>query len=89
MKINELIEAIAKEKPRLLAGLPEKRSATIIRTALACIGRVIDATEEGRVLIGGLGVFNVRQVEREIDGRKVMKKIVVFRPVAPRKKDAV
>lgn len=89
MKINELLQEVAKEKPRLLAGLPEKKVAALVRAVFASISKAIDATPEGSVEIGGLGGFHVRQVEREVGGEKVTRKVVVFRAARPKKKGAV
>jgi nucleoid DNA-binding protein len=89
MKINELLQEVTKEKPKLLASLPEKKAVALVRAVFAGIGKAIDATTEGSVEIGGLGGFRVRQVEREVGGQKVARKVVVFRAARPKKKGAV
>lgn len=79
MKPNELLESIKKEKPELLSGLPDKKAVVIIRLALAQLAQQIDALEDGALKVPGLGIFQVRQVEREKDGQKVFVKRIVFR----------
>jgi len=88
MKINELLQEVAKERPQLLADLPEKKATALVRAVFASIGKAIDATSEGIVEIGGLGGFRVRQVEREVDGEKVTRKVIVFRAARPKEKGA-
>jgi len=80
MNIKELVEQLAKNNPNALAGVPERKVAPLVRGALAEILAAIESTDEGIVTVGGLGKFNVRKVEREVDGEKIARKQVVFRP---------
>ena len=39
----------------------------------------IDTTAEGKVLVGGLGLFRIKRGEREKDGQKMSVKRIAFR----------
>ena len=79
MKIDEMIQTIAKENPKLFSSLPPNKTKAIVRAILTCMRGAIEATPEGSVKIAGFGSFHVRQVEREASGEKVTRKVVVFR----------
>lgn len=82
MTIKELVEQVAGNNPAVLSGIPRNKAVALLRTALAQIGKTIKETEDGVVLVPGFGKFQVRQVEREVGGKKVVRKQVVFRQAA-------
>jgi nucleoid DNA-binding protein len=79
MTIEEMTRSIAKENPMLFSNIPPKKAKAIVRAVLTCLRKAIDGTPEGIIKIGGLGGFHVRQVEREVGGEKVKRKVVMFR----------
>ncbi|MDD5275251.1 MAG: hypothetical protein PHR16_04130 [Methylovulum sp.] len=79
MKPIEIVELIKQETPKVLGKTPDERTAKIIFAALRQISKQLDQTTEGNVKIPGLGVFNIRQVEREKEGQSVSTKKISFR----------
>lgn len=83
MTIKELVEQISNDDKAILAGVPRNKAMALVRAAFAVIGKTIDETEEGTVIFPGLGQFRVRRVERELEGKPIVRKQVVFlRPMA-------
>jgi nucleoid DNA-binding protein len=89
MKIEEVTLRLTKENSNLFFGIPPKKAKAIVRAVLTCIREVIDATPEGIIKIEGFGGFHVRQVEREVAGEKINRKVVVFRAAQTRKSDTI
>jgi hypothetical protein len=89
MKIDEIIQLAGNENPKIFSNIPPKKAKAIARAVLTYIRKTIDQTPEGKIQIGGLGGFHVRQVERTIKGQNVTKKVVVFRAASPKKEDAI
>ena len=87
MKVNELIEQINKNNPALLKGMPEKTVIALIRTILTSVGDAVDSVDDGDIAVAILGRFRVKQKEREVDGKKIVAKHIVFRRASPRKKN--
>jgi hypothetical protein len=80
MKAIEIVELIRQETPNVLGNMPDERAARIISAALRQISGQLHQTTEGNVKTPGLGIFNIRHVEREEDGQTVMVKKIAFRP---------
>lgn len=78
MRIDELVRS-AKQSAPDLATLAEKDAQHLVREVFGHIRRQIEATRDGKIEIGGLGLFRIKQGEREKDGRKIPVKRVVFR----------
>jgi len=87
MKPTELLEAIGTANPKVLDGIRKERALALIRATLAYLARTLDASKEGAVVVAGLGRFRVRIVEREVEGKKVMQKKVMYMPVQPKDRD--
>lgn len=78
MKPIELVEVMKKNNPDLLKQIPDERAARIIRTALMQLGEEIDAVNEGVVKAPGLGNFQIKQIQREKDGKtEIVKRIIL------------
>lgn len=78
MKPIEIVKLIKEKQPEVLAGIPDKKAALLIRTTLAELGKQIAAAEEGAVKVPGLGNFRVRQIKKEKPGEdaKTIKKVL-------------
>lgn len=88
MKLSELVGEIAKNNPKSLAGVSEKKAAAIVRAAFEYIAETVANSTDEVVKIPGLGQFRARQVEREVDGETVVKRQVIFRPAKPKSETA-
>lgn len=80
MKIRETVSQVMAENEKSFKDIPEARAAKLVQAVLQSIAREVEAAEEGKVTIQGLGVFVVKNVEREKEGVKTTKKRVTFRP---------
>jgi hypothetical protein len=78
MKITEIVTALKTAEPQAVAKIPEPRIVKLIALALRQIAKEIDAATEGKVAVGGFGRFVIKQVEAEKDGKKTMRKRIVF-----------
>jgi len=87
MKAIEIVELIKQSNPKLLGKARDARVAKIISAAFTQIGKQLDATTEGSVKIPALGVFAVKQVEREKEGQKLTVKKISFRAMKAKKAD--
>jgi len=81
MKLKDLIQKIAEERPEVLSRVPQGRALAIVREVLDEIKREIEATEEGKIAIPGIGVFIISSIEKE--GKKI--KRIIFRPTKANK----
>lgn len=79
-----LVEALRRENPRLLEGIPEDKAATLIRNVFHRINDTLMAAGEGEIGFRGLGRFHVRKVKREVAGKKVMVTRIGFSLSEPR-----
>jgi hypothetical protein len=83
MKVTQLLAEIQKSDPQLLAGIPEGRAEALVAGVFKHMNETIAQADEGRVDFAGLGRFVVRQVEREKDGRKIVRTLIHFRRMEP------
>ena len=79
MKVDELIKEIRQTQPSALGQIPDDRAAALIEQVFRHINQKLAETQEGTVACADLGQFKIRQIEKEKDGRKVMKKRIIFR----------
>ena len=79
MKPIEIVELVKQSNPKLLGKMPEAKAAKLIAAALKQISKQLEATDEGQLKVGPLGVFGIRKVEREKEGQKKSVKKIVFR----------
>jgi nucleoid DNA-binding protein len=86
MKATELIAQIQKSNPQLLKGIPEERAEALVAGVFKHMNDALAKTEEGAVNFAGLGQFRVRQMEREVDGKKITRTLINFRPTEPGRK---
>lgn len=75
----DLVERAASGNPGILGAVPREQADSILRPILRELLRAIAATQDGSVTLKGLGEFRVRNVERVVDGRKLIRRHVVFR----------
>jgi nucleoid DNA-binding protein len=76
MNLKELIQKISEEKPEVLGKVPQGKALAIVREVLAEIKREIEATEEGKISVPGMGTFIISSKEKE--GKEI--KRIIFRP---------
>ena len=79
MKIRETVSQVMAENEKSFQDIPESRAAKLVQLTLQQIAKQVQDTDEGRVSIQGLGVFVIKNVEREKDGVKSTVKRVSFR----------
>lgn len=80
MKISETVSRLIASDEKAFKDIPEARATKLVQLALKEIAKEIDDTDEGRVSVQGLGVFIVKQVEREkADGVTAAQRRVAFR----------
>ncbi|MGR8933318.1 MAG: hypothetical protein ACU837_02880 [Gammaproteobacteria bacterium] len=78
MKIKELLQRVKELDPDL-AGLDDKKSTVLIRRTFKLIAQDVENTDEGPLNIAGLGKFQIRQVERDKNGKKQIFKRISFK----------
>lgn len=89
IKATDILEALKAAELPAIKGMPDARALGVIRATLATIGHKLDEAVEGEPLrVAGLGVFNTRSIEREVDGAKSTVTRTVFRRIAPPQKVA-
>ena len=79
MKIRETVSQVMAENEKAFQDIPESRASKLVQLTLQQIAKQVQETDEGRVGIQGLGVFIIKNVEREKDGVKSTVKRVTFR----------
>ena len=79
MKATELIEQMRRTNPKLLDGIPENIAVELVRNVFKHINDTLAGTKEGVVDFVDLGRFRVRQVEKEVEGKKITRTQVIFR----------
>jgi hypothetical protein len=79
MKIRETVSQVMSENEKSFQDIPESRASKLVQLTLQQIAKQVQETDEGRVSIQGLGVFIIKNVEREKDGVKSTVKRVSFR----------
>lgn len=81
MKITEIVAKLRDEEPKLVKGFPEKRVIKILRSVLEHIADEIDKTDEGKVVVPGLGSFTVRKATRQTNEGEVEAKRIVLKRI--------
>lgn len=85
MNLRELLEKLRSDHPEQFGRINDKEAVGVLRAALSEIRRQIEGAEEGAVRVPSLGSFQIRRVEREVDGKKTAHKRVAFRAAPARK----
>jgi hypothetical protein len=80
MKASEVIEQLRQANPSLLEGIPLEKAEALLNGLFKHINATLARAEEGVVEFHGLGRFRVRKVQREVDGKKVNRTQILFRP---------
>lgn len=83
LKPGDLVERLKELNPDLAGQMSDKRLGTIVRSILQAVAAEVNARNEGRLRVAGLGSINIRQIEREKDGEVVQLKRVTLRPDLP------
>jgi nucleoid DNA-binding protein len=86
MKLDEIVKAAREDNEAAFANISDKRAAKIIRAAFQQVTGQLESAEEGKLNIGSLGRFMIKNVEREKEGAKVTRRRVTFRPRGAGKK---
>lgn len=84
LKPDALVERMKLLNPDLAGKMSDKRLAAIVRGTVQALAAEVNARDEGRLRIPGLGAINIRQVERERNGEMVHVKRVTLRPARPK-----
>ena len=80
----QIVEMIQQDTPELLAGIPEKRAATLIAQGLAVLAQHLDSVDEGALQVPRFGRFQIRQVEIKKDGETTKVRRIFFFAKAPK-----
>jgi hypothetical protein len=80
MTIKELVEQVTEGNKDALTGIPPKKAIAITRAVFAQIAKTVNEASDGVVSIAGLGQLRIRQIEREVEGKPVVRKQITFRP---------
>ena len=84
LKPDALVERMKLLNPDLAGKMSDKRLAAIVRGTVQALAAEVNARDEGRLRVAGLGSINIRQIEREKDGEVVQLKRVTLRPDVPK-----
>jgi len=76
MKLEQLIAQIRERQPAALDNIPDRSALRLVRASLAAIRESVEACDEGKVRVMGLGLFNVRKAAAAAGGET--KRIVRF-----------
>lgn len=79
MKLAEIIEAARAADPSAFGSTGDKRAVRILRASLRQVGKQLKSTNEGNLVISGLGRFAIKNVERKRGEITVTKRRVIFR----------
>ena len=79
MNLKEIVKTARAANGTAFGKTNDQRAIKILRAAFEQVGDELDAAGDGQVVIGGLGRFTIKNVEREKDGAKVTKRRVTFR----------
>jgi hypothetical protein len=80
--VEELVQMARRSAPGLKS-LGDEDAEALVREVFRQIRQEIDSTPEGKIAVGGLGLFRARQGKRERNGRVVPVKRVSFRSGKP------
>ena len=80
MDLKEIIEILKNTGPQALQRIHPGHATLLIQQLFKKIRSDIEATDEGIVVVPGLGKFHVRKVERSKDGEMRQIKKVFFVP---------
>lgn len=79
MKTTEIVALVKQANPKLLGKTADAKAAKIIASAFAEVSKQLNDAPDGKVIVPSLGIFKVKQVERQKDGQTVKGKKVSFR----------
>ena len=79
MKLYELVQTARAANSSAFGDIDDERAVKIVRAAFRQVRIQIKSTEDDELIIGGLGRFAIKNIEREKDGVKVTKRRVIFR----------
>lgn len=77
MKVVELVEAARKANPKAFGKVEDAQAKRIAVAVLEEIGRTIESTQEGPVIVARLGRFAVKNVPQK-DNPGATKRRVIF-----------
>ena len=78
MTLTELFGKVKSAHPEQFETINDKKAVAILRAAFSEIKKEIVGTEDGVVKVPSLGNFRITQVEREVEGKKVVRRRVAF-----------
>ena len=92
MTLNELIERMRTENPDAIGKLPDAAVVRLLRAAFGTVSSDLAQAQDGVYKVGALGVFRVRTVEPNAEGkgggRRVLFSAAPARPAAEGAKPA-
>jgi nucleoid DNA-binding protein len=81
--LTELITRLREQQPAAFGKLDDRSATRLLRSALAAIANDVAQAPDGAVRVAGLGVFQVRTLEANAEGKGGGRR-VLFKP-APAK----
>ena len=79
MNLDEIVSRARAAQPKQFANIPDARAKAILRSALAEIGKAVQAGGQEPVRVAGLGVFRTKVVEQEKDGKRTTVTRTIFK----------
>jgi hypothetical protein len=79
-RLGTLLDEVQQSNPAALNGFPRAEAENLVRDVFAHMSGALSAAKDGFVDYEGLGRFRVRQVVKEIDGKKVTRTQIAFLP---------
>ncbi len=86
MKLNDIVKTARVANRAAFESVDDQQAVKILLAVFRQVGNQVESARDGQVVIGGLGRFTIKSVERDKDGVKVMQRRVTFRPGGARKK---
>ena len=79
MKLYELVQTARAANNSAFGDIDDERAVKIVRAAFRQVRIQVKSTKDGELIIGGLGRFAIKNIEREKDGVMGTKRRVIFR----------
>lgn len=84
MNVKEIVEALKSEHPKAVESLSDAAAERLVRAVLAEVAKAVDSQEEGTLLVGALGRFTVKMVEKKGEAGVESVRRVTFRALPER-----
>lgn len=84
MNVKEIVEALKNNHPKAVESVSDAATERLVRAVLVEVAKAVEAQEEGTLLVGGLGRFSVKMVEKKGDAGAETVRKVTFRALPER-----